>query len=106
MKILFLAAALAAAGLANAASAEPATVRTTVSTVGLDLSTPEGMRALDLRILHAASAFCGTPSPADPQARASHSTCRNEFRASAEAGRARAIASAKGDLRLASAAAR
>lgn len=103
MKILFLAAVLATAGLANAASAEPATVRTTVSTAGLDLSTPEGLRALDLRILHAASAFCGTPSPADSLAKARHAACRDEFRSSAEAGRARAVAGAQGDLRLASA---
>ena len=91
MKILFLAASLAALGVANPVSAQPVNGRTAVSTAGLDLSTAEGQRALDLRILHAASALCGTPSPADVRSRAGYDECRAQARATATAERDRLI---------------
>ena len=78
-------AALFAASLA--ASPAPAQTgaeqRVAVSLAGLDLSTAEGRQALDLRLLHAARAACGTPSPADPGGRAKLDDCVAETRAAA-----------------------
>ena len=97
MKTLFvIAAALVAAyptGQAFAGQPEPA--RAVISTAGLDLSTEAGVRALDLRILHAASEVCGTPSSADAQGREKRDQCRAEVQASAAPHRARAIALAR-----------
>ncbi|HYZ48113.1 MAG TPA: UrcA family protein [Sphingomonas sp.] len=95
MKTLLFAASLAALGLASPASAQPVTARATVSTAGLDLGTAAGQHALDLRILHAASALCGTPSPADQRGRAGFDTCRAQARAAALADRDRAVALAR-----------
>lgn len=91
MKIIFLAASLAALGLGSPSSAEPVTARLSISTAGLDLATPAGQRALDRRILHAASALCGTPSPADGRGRAAYDQCRADARVTAAAERNRAI---------------
>ena len=90
MKTLFLI-PLAALAFASPVSAQPASTRAAVSTAGLDLTTPDGVRALDLRILHAASALCGTPSPADPRGHAGYDQCRADVRASAAAERAHAV---------------
>jgi UrcA family protein len=83
-------------GLANPVSAQPVGGRMVVSTAGLDLATPAGVRALDLRILHAASALCGTPSPADPQGRARLDQCRADARAAATVERDRLVRIAAG----------
>lgn len=95
---------LAFIGFATPASAQPVAAKTAVSTAGLDLATVQGARSLDLRILHAASALCGTPSPADLRGRAKYEQCRDEARATASAGRDRSVelASRGGVLRLAS----
>lgn len=105
MKTLFLIAA-AALGVSAPASAQPAPARLAVSTAGLDLGTAEGARALDLRILHAASALCGTPSSADLRSRARHQACREEARASASAERERLIAEARSGVSIAAASGR
>lgn len=88
MKTLLIASLLGLA--ATAAPAQTLSVRT----ADLDLATPAGVRALDLRILHAASALCGTPSPSDIAARAKLDDCRAQVRASADLARTRAIADA------------
>jgi UrcA family protein len=88
MKTLFIASLLGLA--ATAAPAQTLSVRT----ADLDLSTAAGVKALDLRILHAASALCGTPSPSDIAGRAKLDDCRAQVRTSAEAARTRAIADA------------
>ena len=95
MKIQFLI-PLAVLGIASPSYAQPAAdARTVVSTAGLDLGTAEGVRALDRRILHAASALCGTPSPADARGRVKYDDCRDQARATAAAGRDRAVALAR-----------
>ena len=85
MKTLLLAASIAALGIASPVLTQPDTVpaRAAVSTAGLDLATAAGRQALDLRILHAASALCGTPSAADRAGRAAFETCRADAIASA-----------------------
>ena len=72
MKTLLLAAVAAASLSAAPAFAQPAPTRIVISPAGLDLATAEGRAALDLRILHAARAACGTPSPADARGRGDH----------------------------------
>jgi len=94
MKTLFLI-PLAALAFASPLSAQPVNARAAVSTAGLDLSTAEGIRALDLRILHAASALCGTPSSADVRGRATYDDCRDQARATAAAERSRIVALAR-----------
>ena len=92
MKILLpLMLPLAALGLATPVSAQPVNVRAAASTAGLDLVSPAGLRALDLRILHAASQACGTPSSADARGRIKYDQCRDEARATAVAQRSRAV---------------
>jgi UrcA family protein len=105
MKKFALFAALAASTLALAApaSAEPVRSRLSVSTAGLDLNTAQGVRALDLRILHAASALCGTPSPADARGRAKYDDCRDQARTTAALQRDQILAAARGEVRLADA---
>ena len=88
MKTLFIASLLGLA--ATAAPAQTLNVRT----ADLDLSTAAGVKALDLRILHAANALCGTPSPSHIAGRAKLEDCRAQVRASAETARVRAIADA------------
>ncbi|MBA2919121.1 UrcA family protein [Sphingomonas sp. MAH-20] len=88
---------LALLGLASPSIAQPADGRVAVSTAGLDLATPAGVRALDLRILHAASAVCGTPSSADPQGRARADRCRDDARAAAASERDRLVRIAAND---------
>lgn len=95
MKTLLLTASFAAVGIVSPVSAQPAPARMAVSTAGLDLATAAGQHELDLRILHASSALCGTPSPADGRGRAAYEQCRAEARATAATGRARALALAQ-----------
>jgi UrcA family protein len=89
-------ASLALLGFASPSFAQPASARLAVSTAGLDLGTPAGVRALDLRILHAASALCGTPSPADPRGRAQTDECRADARGAAATERDRLVRLAAG----------
>ena len=95
MKSLFLSLSLAALSVASPAFAEPAAPRIAVSTAGLDLTTDAGARTLELRILHAATALCGTPSPADARGRVKYDDCRDQARTAAAAGRDRAVALAR-----------
>lgn len=103
MKTLFLIAAPLLA-LSGPVLAQPAPARMSVSTAGLDLATPDGVRVLDLRILHAASALCGTPSPADPGGRGKYDVCRDQARHSAAEIRERLLAQARPGTRMAAAA--
>ena len=105
MKSFLITVALAASTLAFAppASAETAQTRLAVSTAGLDLATERGIRTLDLRILHAASALCGTPSPADARGRVKYEDCRADARTAATAQREQILAAARGQVELASA---
>jgi UrcA family protein len=103
MKSILITVALAASTLAfrSPASAEPVQGQLAVSTAGLDLSTERGVRMLDLRILHAATALCGTPSPSDPRGRIKFDACRTEARTAAAAQRHRILAAARGQVELA-----
>lgn len=104
--LITLALALGTGVAASPASAESAaTARVAVSTAGLDLNTAKGVRALDLRILHAASAACGTPSSADARGRVKFDQCRDEVRTAAVAQRDRILQAAReqNGMRIASA---
>ncbi|MFD1610763.1 UrcA family protein [Sphingomonas tabacisoli] len=103
MKTLFLI-SFAALAFASPAHAQPVAAQTAVSTAGLDLGTARGVRALDLRILHAASALCGTPSPADPRGRQDYDQCRADARATVAAERERLLANARSNAPVALAA--
>ena len=84
MKSLLITFAFAAFVTANPTFAQAPVSRTAaVSTAGLDLSTERGQRSLELRILHASSDLCGTPSPADAQGRIKLRECRAELKLSA-----------------------
>lgn len=96
MKLLLLAAAFAAAPL----YAQPPAPSIAVNAVGLDLATAAGRRTLDLRIVHAVSALCGTPSSADPQGRAKLAACRADAMASASTARDRAVKIARASNRI------
>ncbi len=87
----------AAAFTGSPASAEPLRNSRTlaVNTAGLDLSTDAGVRTLDLRILHAASELCGTPSPSDPRGRIKFDECRTDARLAAAAQRDQILAAAE-----------
>ena len=99
--IAALIAALSPVGLS--AQAKPAETRAVVSTAGLDLRTAAGVRALDLRILHAASALCDTGSSADARAQIKYKACYDEARTKAEIQRDRIMAAALRDRDLRSA---
>lgn len=101
MKSILITAVLAASTLAFAPQASAQPVRHTIKTADLDLSTARGLRTLDLRILHAASALCGTPSPSDARGRKRYETCRTDARATAQVQREEILAAARGDVRLA-----
>ncbi|MBC7637037.1 MAG: UrcA family protein [Acetobacteraceae bacterium] len=97
MKKLCVATALAALSFtapSQAAAEEPREHRTVVSTAGLDLATVKGQRRLTLRILHAASALCETPSAADPLGWKTYISCRDEAMARADTQRRLVVASA------------
>ena len=97
MKKLCVATALAALSFAapsQAATEEPREHRTVVSAAGLDLATVKGQRRLNLRIVHAASALCETPSAADPLGWKTYIRCRDEAMARADAQRRLVVAAA------------
>ncbi|NNM77372.1 UrcA family protein [Sphingomonas sp. ID1715] len=101
MKTLLITLAFAAAFVpANPAAAQPATRTAAVSVAGLDLTTDQGRRALDLRIVHAAADLCGTPSPADARGRIRFEDCRDQLRTAA-AEQARVLAARAGNLKVA-----
>ncbi|HEV2570003.1 UrcA family protein [Sphingomonas sp.] len=102
MKTLLITFAFAAAFVsANPAAAQAPVSRTAaVSTAGLDLSTERGQRALELRIVHASSELCGTPSPADARGRIKLKQCRAELQSSA-AEQARILVARAGSLEVA-----
>lgn len=104
MKLFLLAAAFAAAPLSAQVPAPAPAISVAVNAAGLDLATVKGQRALDLRIVHAVSALCGTPSSADAMARAKLATCRSEAMASAAVARDRAVdvAQRKANIEIAS----
>ena len=100
MKTIALAAVLAASLSAAPALAQAdAPVRIVISPAGLDLATAEGRAALDLRVLHAARAACGTPSPADAQGFRKAAACVEDVRLAAAARTGEMIAAAERQAR-------
>lgn len=84
MKII-VAAALAAAALASVpAPAQSGAQRIAVPHSDLDLGHAEHRARLDLRLLRAARAVCGTPSPADLRGSERAAACIAEVRAAAD----------------------
>lgn len=96
MKTIVLAALAAASLSAAPAFAQPgAPTRIEISAAGLDLATAQGRAALDLRVLHAARAACGTPSPADARGPSNLAACVAEVRQAAAAQRDTLVAAAQ-----------
>jgi len=91
MKTIVIAALIAASVATLPAAGQPAATRG-VGYADLDLATPRGRATLELRLLHAASAACGTPSPADPHGPARQAACIATARAQAASQRDAAIA--------------
>jgi UrcA family protein len=87
MKTLTTVAALIVAGFAAASASTSARAADSrpiaVSYADLDLATAKGRAILDRRLLHAARAACGTPSPADLRGRIKLDACVAEVRAAA-----------------------
>ena len=83
MKTLILAALVAAAIPAMPALAQDAPRTVAIAYGDLDLGTAQGRARFDLRVLHAARAACGTPSPADLRGRIKQDECVAEIRAAA-----------------------
>jgi UrcA family protein len=99
MKNLALVAAIAALSFlvpTAAATAEPGTQRTVVRTADLDLASAKGQRVLDLRILHAASSLCDTPSAVNPLGWKAFKYCRDTAMAVANTQRQTVFASKLG----------
>jgi UrcA family protein len=92
MKTVIIAALLGASLAPLPVHGQPAAARA-VRYADLDLATPQGRAALDLRLFHAASALCGAPSPADPNGLADQAACIASARASASAQRDAVLAS-------------
>jgi UrcA family protein len=91
-KILF---ATLLAFSATPALAEPPVIATSfVETAGLDLSTPQGQRALDQRLSRAVKQVCGTASDADLSGQNEVRRCRVDTLASVSAERDQRIAAA------------
>ena len=85
-KLYFLAAiaAVSIAALSAAAPIKMDTDRVVVSTAGLDLTTAKGLKTLDLRIIHAASSLCGTPSTSDALGWKKFNRCHDSARMAAK----------------------
>lgn len=93
MKTILIAAALAAGFAATPAFAQTGgEQRIAISHADLDLATEAGRATLDLRLLHAARAACGTPSPADALGVQRADACLAELRTAAAAQRDAIIA--------------
>ncbi len=96
MKTFTLAALVAASLTAAPAFAQTGgETRIVVSHADLDLATARGRATLDLRLLHAARAACGTPSPADARGPAKVADCVAQARIGVAAQREAIIASAE-----------
>lgn len=94
LSVIAAVAAMSFAAPAMAATAGTGLHRMVVSSAGLDLATAKGQRMLDLRIMHAASSLCGTPSPADALGWKSFKQCVEAAKAGADEQRRSALASA------------
>jgi UrcA family protein len=100
MKTFALAAVIAASLFAAPAFAQTSEqTRIVISPAGLDLTTAQGRAALDLRVLHAARAACGTPSSADALGRGKAEVCVQDLRLAAAAQRDTMIAAAERQAR-------
>jgi len=98
MTLNLIATALAAAYLVSPAFAQDAANDTDtriVSTRGLDLSTSDGIRILDLKLGRAVADVCGVGSAADPERERNMLACRRDVRIEVSAERASAIAAAR-----------
>ncbi len=97
MKLTRTKAALVVACLATPALAQdyPSGTETRiVSTYGLDLSNPRGVRTLDHKLGLAIADVCGTGSAADPERVRRVRDCRHAVRAQVAPARSRAIIAA------------
>jgi UrcA family protein len=94
MTKIFLATLLAFT--ATPALAEPVIAISTVQTADLDLATPKGQRALDLRLERAVKDVCGTASDADVAGKNEVRRCRAETLASLASERDQRVARASG----------
>ena len=95
MKTITIVAAVLATSLATAtpAGAQSQTGRAiAVPYADLDLGSPGGQRALDLRITHAVNSACWEPSSADLKGQNAVRLCRLALRAEAAQRRAAALA--------------
>lgn len=98
MKNLNLLAMFAAITLSAPAIAAPAQFpdqQARVSTSGLDLRTDAGAKALELRILRAATELCGQPSSFDLLGYRKAQRCRDDAQSAAAAQRNARVASAR-----------
>ena len=93
MKLITIA-ALALAFTASPLAAEP--VSKTIATADLDLSSPEGQRALDRRLSRAIVELCGEASAIDLAGRNEVRACQVEARANAIAQRDSLLAARSG----------
>jgi UrcA family protein len=104
---LFALALTASVTLAPAAADafEPVTVSSTVKTADLDLSSADGQRELDHRIVQAAREVCGGASDADLEGRNAARHCVTDTIAAATARREQLLAAARtgAPIRVASA---
>lgn len=94
---LFLAALIASAATITPTvhAAEPATVSSIVPTADLDLSSANGQRELDRRIVQAARDVCGTASDVDLEGKNAVRHCRAETIAQAASKREQLLAAVK-----------
>ena len=76
-------------------ASEPATVTSTVATADLDLTTAEGQRALERRIVRAAREVCGTASDSDLAGKNDVRQCRIDTIAAATSQREQLLAAAR-----------
>jgi UrcA family protein len=97
MTLNMLRTALAAACLVSPAIAQDAVSSSDtfiIGTRGLDLSKPDDVRTLDLRLERAVADACGTGSIADAERTRHMPACRRDAQARVSAARASAIAAA------------
>ena len=87
--------ASAAATTPTAAAAEAVTLTSIVETADLDLSSADGQRELDRRIVQAAREVCGEASNVDVEGRNAVRACRDAAVADASARREQLFAAAR-----------
>ena len=93
--MLALAASAATVAPTIAQAMEPETVTSIVRTADLDLSSADGQRELDRRIVRAAHEVCGDASDVDLEGKNAVRTCRDETIAAAVAQREQMLAAAR-----------